>query len=124
MRPDDPPELQAEQERQLWLLFTACRCNNLEFLLEIISNGESVSDDTGVASLIRRIYELGIYPDWWKLEPDNRERAWRNIQIEISKGDPYCRGILLLGRSADADHLIESFKTTASFPKIRGFAIY
>ena len=123
MRPDDPPELQAEQERQLWLLFTACRCNNLEFLLEIISNGESVSDDTGVASLIRRIYELGIYPDWWKLEPDNRERAWRNIQIEISKGDPYCRGILLLGRSADADHLIESFKTTASFPKIRGFAI-
>ena len=53
-----------------------------------------------VASVLQRIYDLGIKPDWWKLEPQPSEAAWSAIAQAIDAGDPRCRGVLLLGLAA------------------------
>lgn len=59
----------AEQEETVSRLFAAARRNRLEFLLEVIPSKAGPVDDDTTARVIKRFYEIGIYPDWWKLEP-------------------------------------------------------
>src|SRR5690606_1360310 len=67
--PDDYAEMWAKQEETVSRLFHAARRNGLEFLLEVIpSKVAPVTDDTS-ARIIQRFYDLGVFPDWWKLEP-------------------------------------------------------
>ena len=74
--PDDAPELRERQERQLLRLFDACRKTRHELLVEIIvPPGMPVEVDT-VARALERLYELGVKPDWWKLEPTGDPAAW------------------------------------------------
>src|SRR5690606_8735848 len=75
--PSDSLELRHEQEETLLRLFTSARRNDLEFLLEIIPSKAGQIDDRTTADLIRRFYEIGIYPDWWKLEPMHSPAAWQ-----------------------------------------------
>ncbi|WP_202843990.1 bifunctional 5-dehydro-2-deoxygluconokinase/5-dehydro-2-deoxyphosphogluconate aldolase [Luteimonas saliphila] len=121
--PDDPQDLRERQERQLLRLADAARKTRHELLVEIIAsrNGD-VADDTA-ARAIQRLYDLGIRPDWWKLEPDDRATAWRNIEDAIVRNDPHCRGVVLLGLSAPEDELIASFEATAQAPIVKGFAV-
>jgi 5-dehydro-2-deoxygluconokinase len=72
---------------------------------------------------LQRLYDLGIKPDWWKLEPSTSEEAWENIVQVIEKNDPHCRGIVLLGLSAPIEDLVESFEAAAKFPLVKGFAV-
>ena len=121
--PDDDPAMQAEQEATVTRLFHAARRNRLEFLLEIIpSKVGSVDDDTS-ARLIRRFYDIGIYPDWWKLEPFRTEAAWANACAAITENDPHVRGIVVLGLDAPEAELAESFALAARQPLVRGFAV-
>ena len=121
--PDDSDALKTRQDRQLLRLFDACRKTRHELLLEIIcSQTGEIQTDT-VADVIEHIYRLGVYPDWWKLEPQRDAAAWQSIQTTIQRYDPYCRGIVLLGLSAPAQQLIDSFQLAAQFPLIKGFAV-
>ncbi|WP_035920499.1 2-deoxy-5-keto-D-gluconate 6-phosphate aldolase domain-containing protein, partial [Labrenzia sp. C1B10] len=65
--PNDTDAMKAEQEDVLKRLFAACRRNRLEMLLEIIPSKVGPVDADTTADIIRRFYEIGIYPDWWKL---------------------------------------------------------
>ena len=121
--PDDPPELRERQERQLLRLFSACRQTGHELLLEIIPPAHLTVDEETTARALERLYDLGIHPDWWKLEPSSDQAAWANIVNVIQKRDPLCRGILMLGLSAPISDLIESFSIAAKFPLIKGFAV-
>ena len=121
--PDDAPELQEEQERQLLRLFDACRKTRHELLLEVIvPKGLERSPDT-VSRLIRRFYSLGVRPDWWKLEPAENPAVWENIQTAILDNDPQCRGVVLLGLASQSEVLLRSFEIVAPFPIVRGFAV-
>jgi 5-dehydro-2-deoxygluconokinase len=72
--PADDNDMWSAQEAVVQRLFHAARRNRLEFLLEVIaSKVGSVRDDT-TALIIQRFYNLGVYPDWWKLEPLKRPR--------------------------------------------------
>jgi 5-dehydro-2-deoxygluconokinase len=104
-------------------LAKAARANHLEFLLEIIPSkvGEVYNETT--AHLINRFYEIGIYPDWWKLEPMQSAAAWEKTCAAISKNDPYCRGIIILGLDAPLNELEASFKVAAQFDLVKGFAV-
>ncbi|MCB2103711.1 MAG: DUF2090 domain-containing protein, partial [Rhodobacteraceae bacterium] len=82
----------------------------------------SVDDDTS-ARLIRRFYDIGIYPDWWKLEPFRTEAAWANACAAITENDPHVRGIVVLGLDAPEAELAESFALAARQPLVRGFAV-
>ena len=121
--PDDDAQMQAEQEATIQRLYSAARRNRLEFLLEIIpSKVGPVNDDT-TARLIQRFYEIGIYPDWWKLEPMATQSAWEKTCATINANDPHTRGIVVLGLDAPEAELAASFRVAASFDLVKGFAV-
>jgi 5-dehydro-2-deoxygluconokinase len=121
--PDDSAGLRAEQETQLKRLFDACRSTRHELLLEIIASKHGPINGDTVALVIERLYAVGIFPDWWKLEPAADAETWMNIERAIQSHDPECRGVLLLGLSAPVSQLLESFAIAAPFSLVKGFAI-
>ena len=121
--PDDPAELRAEQDAQIQRLFEACRATRHELLLEIIASMHGPVERDTVARVIDHVYGLGVFPDWWKLEPSVDSGAWQAIETVIRARDAYCRGILLLGLSATPDELLAGFAAAASCPLVKGFAV-
>ena len=121
--PDDPQTLRQEQEERLELLHSACRETRHELLLEVIASpyGKVARDTT--ARVLERLYDLGIRPDWWKLEPSEEPDAWAAIQSTVRRRDPLCRGILVLGLASDAESLASAFQAAAPFELVRGFAV-
>jgi 5-dehydro-2-deoxygluconokinase len=121
--PDDPPGLKEQQERQLLRLYAAARTVGRELLIEIIAGKHGPLKDDTVSSVVQRLYDLGIKPDWWKLEPLKTAAAWRAVAEVIEKNDPLCRGIVLLGLEAPEKDLEAAFAVAASEPLVRGFAV-
>jgi 5-dehydro-2-deoxygluconokinase len=121
--PDDEPELRERQERQLARLFDACRKTRHELLVEIIAPAGTATDATTIARALDRLYDLGVKPDWWKLEPMEDPTAWRNLARVIEARDPFCRGVLLLGLSQPTETLIAAFTATSAVPVVKGFAV-
>jgi 5-dehydro-2-deoxygluconokinase len=121
--PDDSGDVKAQQEATVKRLFTAARRNRLEFLLEIIPSKVAPVNDMSTAKVIERFYEIGVYPDWWKLEPLKTTEAWRNACEAITRNDPHTRGIVVLGLDAPAEELEASLKVAADFDLVKGFAI-
>ncbi len=121
--PDDDERIKIEQEEQVLRLFDACRKTGHELLLEVIASKNGNVDDQTMAKAISRFYEIGVYPDWWKLEPANSESEWSNICAKIEKNDPNCRGILILGLSKPCEELAASFEAAVKYPLVKGFAV-
>ena len=121
--PDDAQELRERQERQLLRLHDAARKTGHELLVEIIASRNATVDAHTVARVMQRFYELGMKPDWWKLEPSDSVAAWAHIERTIADNDPHCRGVVVLGLSAPEDELIASFQVAASVPVVKGFAV-
>ena len=122
-RPDDPEDLRRRQERELLRIFDAARGLGRELLIEIIAGKHgSLTTDT-VARVVERLYDLGIRPDWWKLEPQAEASAWQATGDVIRRNDPYCRGIVLLGLEAPAQELEAAFAVAAREPLVKGFAV-
>ncbi len=119
----DPPEIRERQERQLSRLFDACRKTGHELLMEVIAPPEFSADEQSTARTLRHLYEVGIRPDWWKLEPHADPATWKDIVDVIEERDPYCRGVVMLGLSSPVDDLIGSFEAAAAYPLIKGFAV-
>ena len=121
--PDDEPELRDRQEQQIIRLFDACRKTRHELLLEVIAPKGMPVDALTIARAIRRLYSLGVRPDWWKLEPASDMKAWREIESAVVDNDPLCRGVLVLGLSAPESELLASFTAAAPFKVVKGFAV-
>lgn len=121
--PDDAIEMRERQERQLLRLQDACRKTGHELLVELIASTVAPVNAHSIAGMIQRFYDLGMKPDWWKLEPTEDSDAWANIEAAIRANDPHCRGVLLLGLSAPQAALIASFDAAAAAPIVKGFAV-
>ena len=121
--PDDDAAMRAEQEEVVKRLWHASRRNGLEFLLEIIPSKVGTVDDMTTATLIQQFYDLGVYPDWWKLEPFKTAAAWQNAVEAIERNDPCTRGIVVLGLDAPEAELAASFAMAAKQPLVKGFAV-
>ena len=121
--PDDAEKMRAAQEDTVTRLFAACRRNRLEMLLEIIPSKVGPVDDLTNAKLIRRWYDIGIFPDWWKLEPMQTTQAWAATCAAIEENDPFVQGIVILGLGQSEAELSASFKLAARFPLVKGFAV-
>ena len=121
--PDDPTELRLAQERRLRELHLTTRRLDRDLLLEIISSGGGrTTDDMTTARALKRLYNLGLRPAWWKLEPQT-PAAWRNIADVIRERDPWCNGILMLGLDAPEESLRRAFEDVAQTDLCRGFAV-
>jgi len=121
--PDDDAAMKSQQEETVVRLADAARRNSLEFLLEIIPSKVGPVDDDTTARVIQRFYDIGVYPDWWKLEPMTSQQAWARACAAIERNDPYTRGIVVLGLEAEVDALEASFRQAARFPLVKGFAV-
>ncbi|WP_349365488.1 MAG: 5-dehydro-2-deoxygluconokinase [Nitratireductor rhodophyticola] len=121
--PDDDEAMWTAQIETLTRLFAATRRNGLEFLLEIIPSKLGLVDDDTNPRIIQRVYEAGIYPDWWKLEPFKSEATWTRAVAAIEDHDPHIRGIVVLGLDAPEAELAESFALAARQPLVKGFAV-
>lgn len=121
--PDDAEELKTRQERELVRVYDAARSTGRELLLEIIAGKHGVLAKDTVASALARLYALGIRPDWWKLEAQKSDAAWRAIEQVVKTNDPYCRGVVMLGLEAPEAELIEALRVASSAKIVKGFAV-
>lgn len=121
--PDDEPLLRLEQEAQLKAAYEASLVSGHELLLEVIppKDHPSTYPDVLYRSL-KRLYNLGIYPAWWKIEAQSAE-DWKKLDELIQERDPYCRGVVLLGLNATAEFLADGFQQASQSTTCRGFAV-
>ena len=121
--PDDPDDLKSQQERELRRAFDACRSVGRELLVEIIASRDGALTDETTAVILRRLYDIGVKPDWWKLEDQPSAVAWQAIAQVIDDNDPRCRGVVLLGLDAPEARLAQAFRLAAACPRVKGFAV-
>ena len=121
----DTPEVVEENERQLCRLFSGARSTGHDLLLEIIVDQPQTREEQDACLLrwMRRCYELGVYPDYWKILPVADAGTWQAIEALIDEYDPYCRGILFLGLNVAEAELVKRFAALPESPRALGFAI-
>jgi len=120
--PDDNIDNRLEQEAQVRALYDAVQASGHELLLEIIPPKELPRAGDTVLRSLKRFYNLGIYPEWWKLEPMGADQ-WQAIDALIAERDRYCRGVVVLGLGATIDVLRSGFRDARASTSCRGFAV-
>jgi 5-dehydro-2-deoxygluconokinase len=100
----------------------AARATGREWLLELIPPGGTRSDEIVLAAM-RRFYEIGLKPDWWKLPPSTERETWKRIGDLLRASDPHARGVILLGLDSSEAELGRAFSASADEPVVRGFAV-
>jgi len=122
LHPDDVVANRLEQEAQIKALYDAAQISGHELLLEIIPPESLPQGDDTVLRAVKRLYNLGIYPEWWKLEGLSASQ-WRAIDALVQERDPYCRGVVLLGLNAPIAELAASFEEARHSTTCRGFMV-
>ena len=122
LHPDDTPENRLEQEAQIKGLYDAAQITGHELLLEIIPAKSLPQHDDTVYRAVKRLYNLGIYPEWWKLESMSAQQ-WQAIDALVHERDPYCRGVVLLGLNAPIAALADSFEQASASTTCKGFMV-
>ncbi|MEO6014973.1 MAG: 5-dehydro-2-deoxygluconokinase [Devosia sp.] len=121
--PNDPTELKADQIEHLRQAYEAGRKVGREVLIEIIAGKHDALGDATVATALTELYDAGLKPDWWKLEPQANASAWAAIDQVIAARDPLCRGVLLLGLEAPQEQLEQGFRAARTARSVKGFAV-
>lgn len=122
--PDDAYTLRLEQEQKVLELWEATRESGNELLLEIIppkSMTPPGTEDAAVLRAVKRFYNLGVKPEWWKLAP-MQEQGWRDLEALVAERDRHCRGAVILGLNQPLDYLAGSF-SNATNPIVKGFMV-
>jgi len=124
IRTDDPADLIAYHEGEILRLADACRRTGHEFLFEIITgNRGKLAAPDQVLALMQRFYDLGVAPDWWKLEPIEDAGFWEAAGDIVRANDPHLQGIIVLGKEMPDEQLARVFALSRPEPLVRGFAI-
>src|ERR1700674_3273776 len=120
--PDDTVDNRLEQETQIRTLYDAVQLSGHELLLEIIPPKHLPRAADTVYRALKRLYNIGIFPDWWKLE-SMPAAEWHAIDRLIAERDPYCRGVVLLGLNAGVEELAQGFREARNSSTWRGFVV-
>ena len=120
--PDDPAALRLEQETQLRALYDAVQTSGHELLLEVIPPGPPAQDPAILVRALTRLYNLGIFPEWWKLPP-LPSAGWRLVDEVVLERDPWCRGVVILGLGASMAAMSAAFREAARSRTCRGFVV-
>ena len=123
-RMDDSDEIRTYHERLLTQLADACRRTRHEFLLEIITaRPDKLAAPDQIHALMERFYELGIFPDWWKLEPVLESEFWKRCGDIVRANDAQMQGIIVLGKEAEPEVLASVFRNARAESLVKGFAV-
>ena len=120
--PDDAVDLRLENEAQIGALYEAVQASGHELMLEIIPSRAHPQHDDTVYRAMKRLYNLGIFPEWWKLAAMSPAQ-WRAVDALIAERDPHCRGVVVLGLAASVDELAAGFRDARESTSCRGFAV-
>ena len=123
-RLDDTPEIRAHHDKLMLDLDRACRITGHQWLLEIITardGGAPLFDQ--VPGIMRHFYDLGVKPDWWKIEPSIDTEYWQQAGQLIEQYDEYCLGIVVLGLDGSVENISKAFAAAATEPRVKGFAV-
>jgi 5-dehydro-2-deoxygluconokinase len=144
--PDDEATLRVAQEERLLELWQATRASGHELLLEVIPpkeapgrsqasltpsgagldssspGGPHDGGDAEALRAIKRFYNLGLKPEWWKLAP-MAAASWQALAALIAERDANCRGVVLLGLNQPMERLVEAFAQASPQPIVRGFMV-
>ena len=118
--PDDTAELRIAQEERLLELWEATRTSGHELLLEVILP-QNQHDDALVLRAVKRFYNLGLKPEWWKLAP-MAAASWQALAGLVAERDPFCRGVAILGLNQPLETLAAAF-AEARHPIVKGFMV-
>ncbi len=99
--PDDSAALKAEQEATVVRLFHAARRKPPGIPAGDHPVQGGPRHDTTSAEVIQRFYDLGVFPDWWKLEPFATEAAWDRACAPSPATIRGTRGVVVLGLDAE-----------------------
>ena len=122
--PDDAYALRLEQEQTVLELWEATRQSVNELLLEIIcppGMTPAGTQDAAVLRAVKRFYNIGVKPEWWKLAPMQAE-GWAALNALVQERDPHCRGAVILGLNQPLQVLADSF-AQATNPLVKGFMV-
>jgi len=122
--PDDAFGLRLEQEQKVLELWEATRASGNELLLEIIcprAMTPAGTEDAAVLRAVKRFYNLGVQPEWWKLAP-MQPAGWTELAALVAERDPHCRGAVILGLNQPLQLLADSF-AQASNSIVKGFMV-
>ena len=122
--PDDAFALRLEQEQKVLELWEATRQSGNELLLEIICPPAMTppgTQDAAVLRAVKRFYNIGVKPEWWKLAPMQAE-GWEALSQLVNERDPHCRGAVILGLNQPLQVLADSF-AQATNPLVKGFMV-
>lgn len=120
--PDDETGNRLEQEAQVRAVYEMARISGHELLLEVIPSRKLPQQPDTVLRAMKRFYNLGIYPEWWKLESMSAGQ-WSAVDALLEERDPYCRGVVLLGLNAPLDELRRGFEQARDARSCRGFMV-
>ena len=120
--PEDADDMRITQEKKVYEAYEACMKSGHELLLEVILPADVKKEDRLYLAAVKRFYDLGIQPDWWKLPPLQNE-SWNAMSSLIIEQDPYCRGIVILGLDAPVEELETGFNATVGHDLIKGFMV-
>ncbi|HEU4384237.1 MAG TPA: 5-dehydro-2-deoxygluconokinase [Anaeromyxobacteraceae bacterium] len=120
--PDEPVEDRLEQETQLLALQSAVQATGHELLLEVVPPPDPAAEEPVVVRTLKRLYNVGLRPEWWKLQPMPAE-TWGLVDALLAERDPYCRGVVILGLDASVEELAAGFRQAASARSCRGFVV-
>jgi 5-dehydro-2-deoxygluconokinase len=122
--PDDAYALRLEQEQTVLELWEATRQSGNELLLEIIcppGMTPAGTQDAAVLRAVKRFYNIGVKPEWWKLAPMQAD-GWAALNALVQERDPHCRGAVILGLNQPLQVLADSF-AQATNPLVKGFMV-
>lgn len=88
-------------------------------LIELLSTGTEEEREDFLVHTITVAGEMGIVPEFWKVESVSTEQAWKNVRKAAHESS----GILLLGRGEDRSHVETAVRTAAKSGVVDGFAI-
>ncbi|MGD9592781.1 MAG: PfkB family carbohydrate kinase [Candidatus Berkiella sp.] len=120
--PDDRYALRQQQETTLNLLYLAARRTHHELVIELSPATNSIITASTMSHIMQRLYEIGIYPDWWQVMPPRDPRAFENMQRVIHENDRLCKGVLLLSHHATFEQLPAMFNC-AKHDICKGFVV-
>lgn len=121
--PDDDEAMLTDQINSLRRLQYACRSTGHELVLEVILPLDRSNREADLIRALVQLYDAGISPDWWKLEPPQSEQTWDDISALINARDPHCNGVILLGLGQPLEDIRSSINLAVNQPQYAGFAI-
>ena len=118
-QPHEEPAVCRADQRELLRLAAACRAQRRELLIALraAQAGEARGDGTALA--LEGLYQQGIRPDWWLLEPQPGMSAWQSCAQVVAANDRYCRGVLVA--IDEPKSAVAALSAAAAVPVVRGF---